>query len=167
MLTFFKDNPCSLFTHSCFATNGTSDGLFESVAKSYNVKCERMTQSADNIVRELKKGKVIVAHMGPGHFTGGGHYIVLKGLTSEGKVVVADPNGGKQGEDKTEVLLGDVNCDGKIDVTDISVLAIALVDKKELPEASKINADVDKDGTAGLTDLATIRQFISKLIDKF
>ena len=82
--------------HGYRVSNGTDDKLFEAVAKEYGVKCERMTQSADNIVRELKKGKVIVAHMGPGTFTGGGHFIVLKGLTSDGKVVVADPNGGKR-----------------------------------------------------------------------
>ena len=82
--------------HGYRVSNGTDDKLFEAVAKEYGVKCERMTQSADNIVRELKKGKVIVAHMGPGTFTGRGHFIVLKGLTSDGKVVVADPNGGKR-----------------------------------------------------------------------
>ena len=29
--------------------------------------------------------------MGPGHFTRGGHFIVLRGVTSEGKILVADP----------------------------------------------------------------------------
>jgi hypothetical protein len=29
--------------------------------------------------------------MTKGHFTSGGHFIVLRGVTSEGKILVADP----------------------------------------------------------------------------
>ena len=29
--------------------------------------------------------------MSKGHFTNGGHYIVLRGVTADGKVLVADP----------------------------------------------------------------------------
>ncbi len=64
-------------------------------------------------------------------------------------------------------LLGDVNVDGTVDLTDLSTLSIKLVDKKELTGQAKINADVTKDGAVSLTDLATIRQFLSKVIDKF
>ncbi|MBR3023000.1 MAG: leucine-rich repeat protein [Oscillospiraceae bacterium] len=75
-----------------------------------------------------------------------------------------DPEDPKEPED---VVLGDVNLDGTIDVTDLSVLAISLVDKKELTGTAAKNADVDKDGKVALTDLATIRQYISKKITKF
>ncbi len=64
-------------------------------------------------------------------------------------------------------MLGDVNVDGKVDITDISVLSVALVDKKTLEEKSKKNADVDRDGEAGLTDLSTIKQYVSKVITSF
>jgi hypothetical protein len=30
--------------------------------------------------------------MGPGHFTKGGHFIVLRGTTEDGRIIVADPN---------------------------------------------------------------------------
>ncbi len=63
-------------------------------------------------------------------------------------------------------LLGDVDCDGKVDITDITTLAISLVDKKPVSGQSAINADVDKDGSVALTDLARIKQFVSKVIDK-
>ena len=33
----------------------------------------------------------MVALMGPGHFTSGGHFILLHGLTLGGEVLVADP----------------------------------------------------------------------------
>ena len=63
-------------------------------------------------------------------------------------------------------LLGDVDCDGKVDITDITTLAISLVDKKPVTGQSAVNADVDKDGSVALTDLARIKQFVSKVIDK-
>ena len=63
-------------------------------------------------------------------------------------------------------LLGDVDCDGKVDITDITTLAISLVDKKPVSGQSAINADVDNDGSVALTDLARIKQFVSKVIDK-
>ena len=66
-----------------------------------------------------------------------------------------------------ETLLGDVDVNGRVDVTDLSTLAIALADNKPLSGQSKINADVDKDGKVLLTDLARIRQYLSHIIDKF
>mgnify|MGYP003483381476 FL=1 len=30
--------------------------------------------------------------MGPGHFTKGGHFIVLTGISEDGRITVADPN---------------------------------------------------------------------------
>ncbi|MBR6834577.1 MAG: dockerin type I repeat-containing protein, partial [Oscillospiraceae bacterium] len=81
----------------------------------------------------------------------------------------ADPtaNNDGYGEATFAVTLGDVNLDGKIDVTDLSVLSLSLVDKKELKGDAAKNADVDRDGKVALTDLATIRQYISKKIIKF
>ena len=39
----------------------------------------------------LSSGKLVVVIMNKGHFTRGGHFIVLRGVTSEGKILVADP----------------------------------------------------------------------------
>ncbi len=62
------------------------------------------------------------------------------------------------------IVYGDVNGDGKVDITDISVMSLALVDKKEFESDQKKRCDVDGDGEAGLTDLASIKQFVSKVI---
>lgn len=40
----------------------------------------------------LSQGKLVVASMGPGTFTRGGHFIVLTGITDDGKIKVNDPN---------------------------------------------------------------------------
>ncbi len=71
-------------------------------------------------------------------------------------------------EPEKTVLLGDVNEDGKIDVTDLSVMAIHLADNIPLDsETAEEAADVDKNGKFNLADLARLRQFISKVIEKF
>ncbi len=63
-------------------------------------------------------------------------------------------------------LKGDVDINGTVDITDLTVLALSLVDKTELKGNSKTNADVDGDGKVTLTDLATLRQYLSKKITK-
>ena len=47
--------------------------------------------SAQDIVDALAEGRLVVAIMAEGHFTSGGHFIVLRGVTAEGKILVADP----------------------------------------------------------------------------
>ena len=47
---------------------------------------------ADRLLEDLSGGSVFVALMGPGHFTTNGHFIVLRGVTMDGRVLVADPN---------------------------------------------------------------------------
>lgn len=39
----------------------------------------------------LADGKLVIAIMGKGHFTTSGHFIVLRGITDSGKILVADP----------------------------------------------------------------------------
>jgi len=75
---------------------------------------------------------------------------------------VTEPSGTETG-----LLYGDVNLDGKVDVTDLSVLAITLVDGKSLTAKQTANADVTKDQKVELNDLSTIRQFVSKVITEF
>lgn len=70
---------------------GTAWSFFDACSKAYGIECEQMGVSKSNIVDSLKAGKTVIMSMGPGHFTSGGHYIVLRGMTSDGKIIVADP----------------------------------------------------------------------------
>ena len=72
--------------------NGTAWAYFEDIADAYGVECQQMGVSRDNIISNLQDGKYVIAVVGPGHFTKGGHYIVLTGITEDGKITVADPN---------------------------------------------------------------------------
>ena len=65
------------------------------------------------------------------------------------------------------VYFGDIDCNGVIDVTDLTTLAIALVENEPLSGISAKNADVTHNGTVDLADLATLRQYLSKKIEKF
>ena len=49
-------------------------------------------RTPDALMDALTGSNLLVALMGPGHFTNGGHFIVLRGVTLSGKILVADPN---------------------------------------------------------------------------
>jgi len=72
----------------------------------------------------------------------------------------------KPSDKPADKKLGDVNGDGKIDITDVSVLSIHLIGDKKIDEEALRRSDVDADNEVGMTDLATLKQFVSKVIDK-
>jgi len=59
---------------------------------------------------------------------------------------------------------GDINFDGKVDISDLTELSLALIGDKELTKMQQKAADVDGDGRNTLADLAKYRQYISKVI---
>ena len=60
-------------------------------AAKYGVTCKWTNMNEQTMKETLLSGKPIIAFMGKGTFTSGGHYIVLKGVTSGGKIKVNDP----------------------------------------------------------------------------
>jgi hypothetical protein len=75
--------------HRCEG-NGSYHSLIPAAAEGYGLSCEG-DLSVQDIVDALSGGKLVVAIMSKGHFTTGGHFIVLRGVTAEGKILVADP----------------------------------------------------------------------------
>lgn len=71
---------------------GSSWSLFPGVAKMYGLQCSNLGKSIETVVAELRKGHVVIASMGPGTFTKGGHFIVLTGVTATGEITVNDPS---------------------------------------------------------------------------
>ncbi len=59
---------------------------------------------------------------------------------------------------------GDINADGKVDITDLSVLSLYLIGDRDLSADELKVADTNHDGDVQLSDLATLRQFLSKVI---
>ena len=65
-----------------------------------------------------------------------------------------------------EGIIGDVDGNGRIDLSDLTTVALYLLGDVNLNETQLKFADVDGDGIVGLTDLARIKQFISHKIEK-
>ena len=62
-------------------------------AAAYGLKAESLPDcDAERLRLELAAGKVAVALMTKGHFTSGGHFILLRGATLDGGILVADSN---------------------------------------------------------------------------
>ena len=74
----------------CCPGNGSYHSLIPQAAQHWGLSVQG-DLSAQDIVDALAGGKLVVALMSKGHFTSGGHFIVLRGVTAEGKILVADP----------------------------------------------------------------------------
>lgn len=72
--------------------SGTSWSLMLNGARKLQLDSQRLEISKKSFRSKLKKGEPVIASMEPGDFTTTGHFIVLTGLTEEGKVSVNDPN---------------------------------------------------------------------------
>ena len=72
--------------------------------------------------------------------------------------------------DAPTVLYGDVNGDGKIDVTDVTMLQRRIAQLLTAEEQAKFqtqNADVSGDGKIDVTDVTLLQQRIAQLISRF
>lgn len=77
----------------CAPGSGSYNGLIQAAASAYGLKAAPWTDlTPDAISQSLASGQLFVALMTRGHFTSSGHFILLRGLTLEGKILVADPN---------------------------------------------------------------------------
>ena len=73
--------------------SGSYYTLIEGAASTYGLDAKSWEiGTAEELCAELAQGKIFVALMTKGHFTNSGHFIVLRGGTLEGKILVADPN---------------------------------------------------------------------------
>ena len=76
---------------SCSRAGTYIETLATTLKSDYNLNVSR-SNKGQQIINSLKSGNsLVIALMGPGTFTSGGHYIVLTGVSSDGKVSVADP----------------------------------------------------------------------------
>jgi hypothetical protein len=62
---------------------------------------------------------------------------------------------------------GDIDGSGKVDLSDMTTIALYILGDLTLTDAQLKNADVTGDGLVDLRDLATFKQFLSHKIDKF
>lgn len=72
--------------------SGSYHSIVIGTATAFGLRAEAFSsRDADALREQLFAGKLFVALMGPGHFTQSGHFIVLRGVTLSGDILVADP----------------------------------------------------------------------------
>lgn len=83
--------------------NGSYHGLIPEGGAHYGLTVTGIGADSKRLVEALQEGKLVVAIMSKGHFTSSGHFIVLRGVTEDGKVLVADPASVKRSGQKWEL----------------------------------------------------------------
>lgn len=85
---------------------GSYHSLIPGAAKAFGLHVESCpAKESQKIVDALSSGKLVVALMGKGHFTSGGHFIILRGVTAGGKILVADPASKKRSEQEWDLSI--------------------------------------------------------------
>lgn len=83
---------------------GTSWSLMDAGARKLGLRSRQIEKwTEDAVIEELKAGHPMICSMGAGDFTEKGHFIVLCGITDEGKVILNDPNSRVNTEKEWEV----------------------------------------------------------------
>jgi hypothetical protein len=79
--------------HGYLTSGGVSSWTLMSEGAAYlGLKVRELPLDGSVIKSALRRGEPIIAIMGEGDFTTKGHFIVLRGITDDGKVLVNDPN---------------------------------------------------------------------------
>lgn len=74
--------------------DGSSWTLFPDSAKELGLgEVTQVFDWSQGVEDALKNGQLVITNQRGGPFTKGGHYILLTGVTEDGKVLVNDPNG--------------------------------------------------------------------------
>lgn len=79
--------------HWC-RNHGSYLSIVQGVAELYGLECRSLDAEAPDegdLYRRLNEGEILVALVSKGHFTRGGHFILLRGTTLSGEILVADP----------------------------------------------------------------------------
>lgn len=85
--------------------SGSYHALIPGAAEAWKLPVEGCTASEpQRIADALSDGKLVVAIMGPGHFTSSGHFIVLRGVKN-GKILVADPASYKRSQQEWDLSI--------------------------------------------------------------
>lgn len=83
--------------------NGTKPGCFKWTAAKYKLRFKRLYKK-DAIIDALDKGALVVAHMGKGYWTNGGHYITLWAW-KDGAFYACDPGSSKRKKQADAALM--------------------------------------------------------------
>jgi len=70
---------------------GTAYGLFPAASAMYGISCTTASiYDKETIVAALKAGKLVLTIVGPGDFTIGSHFLLIRGITDDGQLLLGD-----------------------------------------------------------------------------
>lgn len=98
------------------ANSGTSWSFFNSFAKANKLECQQ-TASLSDAKKALASGNLVIASMGKGNFTGGGHYILFVGIQHRNDadwIEVYDPNHDNTKYGTSKLIEQGIKNDGKV-----------------------------------------------------
>lgn len=73
--------------------NGSYWSLMIKGGQAFGLNVENVSRKdTDKILKSLQEGKVIIVSVDKGKIASGGHFIVLRGITKKGKILMYDPN---------------------------------------------------------------------------
>ena len=93
----------SVENNYCTVASGTAWSLMSSGAKKLGLKSESVVVGRDSIKAALEKEQPVICSMKPGDFTTTGHFIVLTGLTEDGRLMINDPNSITRSEKRWDI----------------------------------------------------------------
>ncbi len=76
----------------CATEVGTAWTFMEDGARELGLEPEILPASESAVLAALQEGQPVICSVGPGDFTAKGHFIVLTGVDSQGKIIIRDPN---------------------------------------------------------------------------
>ncbi len=93
----------SVENNYCTVASGTAWTLMSSGAKKLGLKSESVVVGANSLKAVLEKGQPVICSMKPGDFTTTGHFIVLTGITDDGRLMINDPNSIKRSKKRWNI----------------------------------------------------------------
>jgi hypothetical protein len=96
---------------------GSYWGLMTAGGANYGLKVDTASrQDPNKIVQALSQGKPVIVAMGRGHFTSAGHFIVLRGVTKDGKILVNDPASFQRTQQEWDIsiIMGESSTNGGV-----------------------------------------------------
>lgn len=72
---------------------GTLWALFPDSSKRLDLGFREMTRSEEKVLKALQNGQLVISAQKDSVFSEGGHFILLTGISAEGKIFVNDPYG--------------------------------------------------------------------------
>ena len=81
----------ALESHSVLANGATSYDFIIRSAAAYGISSYQLTLSdKEEMLAALRAGSLVLVVMGPGDFTLGSHFVLYRGLTEDGKILISD-----------------------------------------------------------------------------